>query len=89
MNLGGASQSQRSFKYQESPLMMKKLLHQDPICLLKGNELKVILINLSLEMHEMKLKQEVLLRMNVYTTSSFFKNSQRKLRKHFKMLIGF
>ena len=31
MNLGGASQSQRSFTNQKSPLMIKKLLHQDLI----------------------------------------------------------
>ena len=37
----------------------------------------------------MESRQEVLLKMNVYTSAFFLKKSQRKLRKHFKMLIGF
>ena len=58
--------------------MIKKLLHQDPISHLKGNGLRVILLNLLLEMQEIESKQEVLLR-NGYLYNSFL--TQEEPRK--------
>ena len=61
--------------------MINKLLHQDPISHLKGNGLKVILLNLSLEMQEMESKQEVLLKMNVYTDSFLSQEEPKKVEE--------
>ena len=61
--------------------MIYKLLPQDPVSHLKENRLRVIPLNLSLEMQEMESRQEVLLKMNVFYISFLSQEEPKKVEE--------
>ena len=91
MNLGGASQSHRSFTNQETPINDQKASSSRsnlPIHnrnLTKSHPFELIIGDAG----EWSKVQGVLLKMNVFTTASFLRKNQRKWKKHSRMLIGF
>ena len=89
MNLGGASQSQRSFTNKENPLNDQEAFSSRSNLPPQRKWTKSHPFELIIGDAGDGIKTRSATQMNVYTTAFFLKKSQRRLRKHFMMLIEF